>query len=69
MVKEKAHIIVMKNSVPIGYIESVQLSKRTFKITKDKSKAKGYATRDRIEAEIDKLAEISLGMGMTFLYD
>ena len=55
MAREKAHIIAMKNGIPVGYIKSVSYARNTFSLTNLKEEAKGYASEDHIQGEIDKL--------------
>lgn len=69
MAREKAHIIAMKNGVPIGYIKSVSYARNTFSLTNLKEEAKGYASADHIQGEIDKLTAMAYSRGYIFIYD
>lgn len=69
MGKEKAHIIVMHNGVPIGFVKSVSYTRQKFSITQNKVEAKGYTNVDKIHGEIDFLAKISHEKGLVFIYN
>ena len=51
----KMHITVVQYGQFKGYIQSVSYAKDKFLITPDIHKAKGYATDDSVQREIDKL--------------
>ena len=67
--KEKAHIIAVVNGQPAGYIKSISYKRQTYVLTNDKYKAKGYATADACQRDIDKLAAIAFGTDTVFIYD
>lgn len=69
MAREKAHIIVMKNGVPLGYVKGVSYTKQKFSMTQSKMDAKGYTKVDAVHAEIDFLTKISAHQGYVFIYD
>ena len=69
MAKERAHIIAMLKGQPVGYIKSISYTKRTFALTKSKMDAKGYASADAIQRDIDELTKIGYQNGYTFIYD
>ena len=69
MAREKAHIIVMKNGVPLGYVKSVSYTNQKFSMTQSKMEAKGYTNADKIQGEIDFLAKIASHLGYVFIYD
>lgn len=69
MGKEKAHIIVMHNGVPVGYVKSVSYTKQKFSITQNKMEAKGYTNVDKIHGEIDFLTKLAAHLGYVFIYD
>ena len=59
----------MVNGKPAGYIKSVSVRKQKFDLTPNKHNAKGYATADSCQHEIDKLAAIAYGTNTVFIYD
>ena len=67
--KEKAHIIACQGGVPKGYVKSVSYSRNTFELTQNKMEAKGYATADHIQGEIDTWTRMGFAYGYTFMYD
>lgn len=67
--KEKVHIIACQGGVPKGYVKSVSYSRNTFELTQNKKEAKGYATADHIQGEIDTLMRMGFAYGYTFMYD
>ena len=69
MAKERAHIIAMRNGVQVGYVKSVSYRNNKFQLTNDKSQAKGYASLDTIQGEIDTLTKIGYSQGFIFIYD
>lgn len=69
MAKEKAHIIAMKNGVPVGYVKSISYANRSFKMTQNKADAKGYVTQSVIQRDIDELTKIGYAYGYVFIYD
>ena len=69
MAKEKSHIIVTLQGKPIGYVKSVSYKNVTFKLVNYKQNAKGYATLDRIQGDIDFLTLHNYDKGYIFLYD
>lgn len=69
MAKERANIIAMRNGSPAGYIKSISYTKKTFKLTQNKSEAKGYTTSDKIQYDIDFLTAIAYSQGFVFVYN
>lgn len=69
MAKEKAHIIAMKNGVPVGYVKSISYANSNFKMTQNKADAKGYVSQSVIQRDIDELTKIGYAYGYVFIYD
>ena len=69
MAKEKAHILAMKNGVPVGYVKSISYANRNFKMTQNKADAKGYVSQSVIQRDIDELTKIGYAYGYVFIYD
>ena len=69
MAKERAHIIAMKNGVPVGYIKSVSYRNNKFQLTNNKLEAKGYASLDALHGEIDALTRMGYAQGFVFVYE
>ena len=69
MKKERAHIIAMVDGKPAGYVKSVSMAKNRYTLTSNKYEAKGYATADACQYDIDKLTAIAFGTNMVFIYD
>lgn len=67
--KDKANIIAMKNGVPQGFVQSVSYIKNSFTLTRDKSKAKGYSSVDKVQKEIDFLTLVGNQDGYVFIYN
>lgn len=64
----KKNIIVMKDGTSVGFVKSISEEKKSFAITKNKDKAKGYKNEDSIQSDIDVLTRISSDKGYVFLY-
>ena len=69
MASQKLHITVVQYGQFKGYIQSVSYTKEKFLITADISKAKGYASEDSVQREIDKLTIMGFAYGYIFGYD
>lgn len=65
---QKLHIKVYQNGLFKGYVQSVSYTRDTFRITTDICKAKGYASDDSVQREIDKLTIIGFAYGYVFGY-
>lgn len=66
---QKMHITVVQNGQFRGYVQSVSYAKNKFLITSDISKAKGFASEDTIQREIDRLTVMGFAYGYIFGYE
>lgn len=69
MASNKMHITVVQYGQFKGYIKSVSYAKDKFLITANIHEAKGYATEDSVQREIDKLTVMGYAYGYVFGYD
>lgn len=69
MARQKMHITVVQNGQFRGYVQSVSYARDTFNITPDVRLAKGYASEDSVQNEIDRLTIMGFAYGYVFGYD